>query len=118
MPPKRMRNNRRFHRGGSRIEAKIRTLEQELRTVETGRWSKKSSCIQMRPYIWDAKMFLTVRLQNTSGTSPWEPTINSVMQVIEPAYLNMQIISFKLYGPFVSGATTLLDESSGATWQL
>ena len=47
------------------------TLESEMHTTHTGHWAHLTHVIGMPPWKSDAKIYRTVRLQNTAGATPW-----------------------------------------------
>ena len=67
MPPRRRPRGRpRGRREPRRLQRQVATLKQEPRDANTGRPSKRSACIRLPPHESYAKMYRTVRLQNTS----------------------------------------------------
>ena len=59
------RGRRRLSRR-SREQAQIQSLRQELRTANTGAFSKRTSCVQLPPYQWHSQM--TIPGHSTSST--------------------------------------------------
>ena len=59
MPPKQRRRRQRDDER-SRLRRQLQTIKQELRDANTGRFSKRSSCIRLPPYEQYAKMYRTV----------------------------------------------------------
>ena len=96
------------------LAQRVRSLELHKRVSETGKWSKKNSCISMKPLQIDPKIYRTVRLQNTAGSSTWEPQISTVMGLIAPAFEKFQLVSFTVHGPTVAGMPTVSQFEGGA----
>ena len=55
------------HSGPSCLERQIQTPRQEMRDANTGLFSNKTICIRMAPYEQFAKIYRTVRIQNSAG---------------------------------------------------
>ena len=62
----------------------------------------------MKPHELDAKIFRTVRLQNTAGTNPWNITISTIFPNVVPAFQKIQLVSCTIYGPAVVGMPQIL----------
>lgn len=106
MPPK--HQTRRRHRGRQNpLHQKIQTLKEEMCTQETGRFAAKSSIITMPPFVLNARMYCTVRLQNNNGLSMTLVTIKDIMVAIQPAFQNIRLVSATVYGPFITTSGSL-----------
>ena len=67
----------------NKLVARVGTIESTLRTVESGRWSKKSACIAMKPYQqWWSSMLTSHQLSK-----------------------KLQVLAFTICGPFLANIT-------------
>lgn len=103
MPPKRRRGGRRR----PIATRQVATLKAEMRTAEVGRFSNKSSAITLPPYISNARVFRTVRLQNNAGSPGYVATISNIFSSIAPAFEHIQLVSATVFGPFVESSGRL-----------
>ena len=67
-----------------RLTQQIASLKSEMRSQDSGRFAKKSSCIRLPPYEQTPKIFRKVRLQHTGTSADWTVQLSSVHAAIRP----------------------------------
>ena len=95
------RTNRGRRRGrarrGRNLQAEIATLKVELRTSNTGAFSKRTACIRTPPWELFAKIYRTVRVQYAgtySGTLnlfTWGLDVENNTEVLRDIYIDFTI---------------------------
>lgn len=103
MPPKRMQHCSRQRRGRGKAQ-QIATIKKELRLIDQGRFATKMHTISLPPWMSDAKMYRTVRLQNNNGDPDWLPAIKSIFQAMQPAFQYFQLVSMTGFGPYIASS--------------
>lgn len=88
-----------------RLERQIRTIRQELKDLNTGRFSKRNFCIRLPPWENYAKVPWTCRLQHNSNENSSTVILGQVFSAIRPQFGWYNIISATVYGPTIQQLT-------------
>ena len=76
------RGGQRHMTAQNKLSQRVCSLETQHRTVETGRWTRVSSCIFMKPYNQDP----------TLGGEPWFMTFVVECRNIPPTFQELQVM--------------------------
>ena len=77
------------------LRRQVQILSQELRDANTGRFSKKTSCIHLPPWEQYAKIFRTVHIQHGSTTAAtfWCVINDVYASVVLTIYMEFNIVN-------------------------